>query len=59
MNAEKPKQAGSDRTRAYLEHDRQEGTHPAIESLRRRPHTRDDEGRRAAEYARIERGHEA
>lgn len=48
---------GSGRLRAYLTHDRETGVHPAIQALHRRPHTRDgDDGRKAAEYARIERG---
>ncbi|NHF73043.1 hypothetical protein [Paracoccus xiamenensis] len=50
---------GSGRLRAYVAHDRESGVHPAIEALHRRPHARDgDDGRKTAEYARIERGRE-
>ncbi|MFV0409796.1 MAG: hypothetical protein ACK5LJ_08925 [Paracoccus sp. (in: a-proteobacteria)] len=48
---------GNGRLRAYTEQERQSGTHPAVAALHRRPHERDSgESRKAAEYARIERG---
>lgn len=48
---------GNGRLCAYTEQERQSGTHPAVTALHRRPHGRDDgEGRKTAEYARIERG---
>lgn len=48
--------AGNARLRAFTEHDRTVGTHPAIEALRRRPRARDeDENRKMAEFARIDR----
>ncbi|WP_211783344.1 hypothetical protein [Falsirhodobacter algicola] len=49
------------RLKHYTEIDRKqapEGSHPATAALHRRPVERDDENRRAREYARIERGHE-
>lgn len=49
--------AGSGRLRAYVAQDREAGVHPAIQALHRRPHMRDaEDGRKTAEYARIERG---
>ncbi|MFD1795015.1 hypothetical protein FQV27_15820 [Paracoccus aurantiacus] len=51
--------SGSGRVRAYTTQERESGLHPAVEALHRRPHSRDgDEGRKASEYARIERGRE-
>lgn len=48
------------RVRSYVTQERESGIHPAISKLHRRPHGRaDDESRKASEYARIERGHEA
>ncbi|WP_102225829.1 hypothetical protein [Acidimangrovimonas sediminis] len=36
-----------------------EGSHPSAKALTRRPEERDGKNRRAAHYARIERGHRA
>lgn len=55
---DQPRDAGSGRVQNYLQQDRESGIHPAIQSLHRQPHARDEEtNRRAAEFARIERGH--
>lgn len=48
--------SGNARLRAFTQHDREGGTHPAIEALRRRPREReDDNGRKVAEFARAAR----
>ncbi|WBU63678.1 hypothetical protein [Paracoccus aerodenitrificans] len=48
------------RMRSYVAQDRESGVHPAIETLHRRPRSRDSgENPKAREYARIERGHES
>lgn len=51
-----PQDSGATRLREYTRHERESGTHPAVEVLRSRPQTRSEENRRAVEYARIERG---
>lgn len=57
---DRERSTGNGRVRAFVNQERQSGVHPAVETLRRRPHERDgDESRKASEYARIERGHEA
>ncbi|SDD40814.1 hypothetical protein SAMN05421538_101551 [Paracoccus isoporae] len=48
------------RVRSYVTQDRESGLHPSISKLHRRHHARaEDDSRKASEYARIERGHEA
>ncbi|MDO5631271.1 MAG: hypothetical protein Q4G22_05465 [Paracoccus sp. (in: a-proteobacteria)] len=44
------------RLRAFTQHERQSGMHPAIQALRSRPQTRAEDGRKTAEYLRIARG---
>lgn len=52
--------SGNGRARNYLQQERESGLHPAIRALRNRPHSRDEvRNHRAAEFARIERGHTA
>ena len=58
--ADHTRDSGTSRTRNFTRQDRESATHPAIEALRMRPRGRDESGnRRAAEFARIERGHQA
>ncbi|WP_347265700.1 hypothetical protein [Paracoccus sp. (in: a-proteobacteria)] len=48
---------GASRVQNFTRQDRESGLHPAVLALHRRPHGRDESGnRRAAEFARIERG---
>ncbi|CAM3283000.1 hypothetical protein SAMN04488021_14523 [Paracoccus aminovorans] len=55
--ADQPRANGSSRTRNFTRQERESGLHPAIAALRMRPRARDESGnRRAAEFARIERG---
>ncbi|WP_207100055.1 hypothetical protein [Paracoccus shandongensis] len=51
-----PQDKGTTRLREFTRHERESGTHPAIEVLRSRPQMRSEENRRVVEYARIERG---
>lgn len=44
------------RLREFTRHEREEGIHPSVEALQRRPQMRGEENRKAVEYARIERG---
>lgn len=53
---DKPDGKGTARLREFTRHERESGTHPAIEALRSRPQMRGEENRRFVEYARIERG---
>ena len=48
------------RVRDFTRHERESGLHPAVATLHRRPHGRDEDvNRRTAEYLRIARGHSA
>lgn len=53
---DQPQTQGATRLREFTRHERESGTHPAIEILRTRPQMRGEENRRFREYARIERG---
>ena len=58
--ADHMRESGSSRTRNFTRQERESGTHPAIAALRMRPRSRDESGhRRAAEFARFERGRQA
>lgn len=48
---------GAARLREFLRLDREGGMHGAIRALHARPHARAEDSRKAAEYARIARGH--
>lgn len=50
------RRAGASRLGAFLQKEREEGTHPAVAALRARPRQREHQSRKALEYARIERG---
>lgn len=52
----KPAEKANTRLREFTRHEREQGTHPAIEALQRRPKERGEENRKAVEYARIDRG---
>lgn len=54
--SDKSESRDTSRLREFTRHERESGTHPAIETLRTRPKTRGDANRRAVEYTRIERG---
>lgn len=55
--ADHKRESGVSRTQNYTRQERESGLHPAIAALRMRPRSRDTSGnRRAAEFARIERG---
>ena len=47
------------RMREFARHEREEGTHPAIKTLRNRPRAEGDSGRQTEEFVRIERGRQA
>lgn len=47
---------GDGRLRNYTDHDRKDGTHPAVDELTKRAHDRSDGNRRMQEYLRIDRG---
>lgn len=53
--SDQPRETGSGRMRAYLDHERQSGTHPSVEALRSRPHERAEDSGKTAEYMRIDR----
>ena len=57
--ADRSRAIGASRILNYTRQDRETGMHPAIAALRMRPRVRSSEeaNRRAAEFARIERGH--
>ncbi|KGJ08163.1 hypothetical protein EQ718_04600 [Paracoccus versutus] len=57
--ADRSHENSSGRTQYYTRQERESGLHPAIAALRMRPRVRSSEeaNRRAAEFARIERGH--
>lgn len=57
--SDQPREQGNARLREFTRQEREAGTHPAIATLRSRPKDRDGDGRKTAEYARIERGHTA
>ena len=54
--SDQPRRHTGSRLREYTRQERESGTHPAIAFLRARPKTRNQENRKIAEYARIERG---
>lgn len=54
--SDQPRSHTGSRMREYTRQERESGTHPAIETLRSRPKTRGEDNRKAAEFARIERG---
>lgn len=56
-HADKPRMQGAARLREFLRLDREGGMHGAIRALHARPHARAEGSRKAAEYARIARGH--
>ena len=51
-----PRSQAQLRLREFTRQERESGLHPAIEALRTRPQTRDGDGRKTAEYLRIDRG---
>lgn len=53
---DQPQTKGTTRLREFTRHERESGTHPAIEALRSRPQMRGEENRMIVEFARIERG---
>lgn len=55
--ADQPRMQGTARMREFLRQERMDKLHPAIRSLHSQPKSRDPRSRKAAEYARIERGH--
>ncbi|SNT68633.1 hypothetical protein [Paracoccus seriniphilus] len=55
--SDQPRHHGGQRLREYTRRERFSGLHPVVAKLRSRPKSRGDEGRRTAEYLRIERGH--
>ncbi|MFC3570793.1 hypothetical protein [Paracoccus sp. TOH] len=57
--ADRSHETSAGRTQYYTRQERESGTHPAIAALRMRPRARSEAtNRRAAEFARIERGHQ-
>ncbi|MFI0395727.1 hypothetical protein [Paracoccus jiaweipingae] len=52
-------ETGDGRVRNYTEQDRQDGTHPAVDELTKRPHERGEGNRKMQEYLRIDRGDKA
>ncbi|TRW99327.1 hypothetical protein FNJ84_01245 [Paracoccus sp. M683] len=54
---DQPRDHGTARLREYTRQERESGTHPAVAALHSRPKDRSGDGRKTAEYARIERGH--
>ena len=54
--SDQPRSQGQTRLREFTRQEREAGTHPAIEALRSRPQSRDGDGRKTAEYLRIDRG---
>lgn len=54
--SDQPRSHGAARLREYTRQEREAGTHPAVETLRTRPKERSEENRKAAEFARIDRG---
>lgn len=54
--SDQPRTHDGARLREYTRQERESGTHPSIAALRSRPKDRDRDGRKVAEYARIERG---
>ncbi|MBU3031034.1 hypothetical protein [Paracoccus marinaquae] len=55
--SDQPRSHGAARLREFTKKERETGLHPAVAALRSRPKTRDGDGRKTAEYVRIERGH--
>ncbi|GLK65539.1 hypothetical protein F8A10_09880 [Paracoccus kondratievae] len=56
--ADRSQESSSGRTQYFTRQERESGLHPSIITLRTRPRARDEAAnRRAAEFARIERGH--
>ena len=56
--ADRSQESSSGRTQYYTRQERESGLHPAVAALRMRPRARSEAAnRRAAEFARIERGH--
>lgn len=47
---------GQTRLREFTRQERESGVHPAIEALRHRPQMREGDGRKTAEFLRIDRG---
>ncbi len=56
--ADQPRPHGGIRMREFARQERMAATHPAIETLRKSPKTRTEQGRKIAEYLRIDRGRE-
>lgn len=54
--SDRPRENGNARLREYTRQEREAGTHPSVAALSSRPRDRDGDGRKTAEYARIDRG---
>ncbi len=54
--SDQPRSQAHLRLREFTRQERETGVHPAVESLRTRPQTRDGDSRKTAEYLRIDRG---
>ena len=54
--SDQPRSQDQTRLREFTRHEREAGTHPAIEALRNRPQMRDGDGRKTVEFLRIDRG---
>lgn len=50
-----PHEHSGSRLREYTRKERQDGTHPSIDALRKRPHDRDENSRKSSEYTQIDR----
>ncbi|MFV0384314.1 hypothetical protein [Paracoccus sp. (in: a-proteobacteria)] len=54
--SDQPRSHSEARLREFTRQERESGVHPAIDTLRSRPKDRSADGRKTAEFARIERG---
>lgn len=57
--SDQPRDHGVARLREYTKQEREAGVHPSVTALHSRPKDRSTDGRKTAEYVRIERGHTA
>ena len=57
--SDQPRDHGAARLREYTRQEREAGVHPAVTALHSRPKDRSEDGRKTAEFVRIERGHTA
>lgn len=57
--SDQPRSQGNARLREYTRQEREAVPHPTVMALHSRPKDRSGDGRKTAEYARIERGQSA